>query len=408
MIPFLFALISSASAAQVSFQTALSEMVDKDVDVRVQRTNLSASETQVLGARGAFTPQVSLLAQQVNSSGMETAGLPAAGQQYSANVTWNIWRSGADSASLMAALQNRNAQTFQLDLNSLRAEEKAAKALLDLTSKKLILEALKRSEDSAKHFSEIAQARFGRSLLSREEADKVALDAATAEAKRADAEVEYNSARAAVEALLGHADVSSQWPWTKEFERENKLLTQRGGEESRPDILAAGATFETENARGRAAWRSLLPTIDLSYKLAENHPNKDHITMWSSMATLTIPLWSGLSDYTKYRVQVETKYAAEFRLAQTRKDALSEITSAQANYKISLQQYHSRQRTLNMAKRILEQDEARFKIGRANANDLNLDLNRVTGAELLAVQGTQAIHLAYMRLLHAFGRRTTP
>jgi len=214
MIWLLLAL-STLHAQELSFSKALNIMIDQNVNVRVQQTKLSASESQLNAARGTFTPQLYLQAQQKNEDSNSTAppGVYAAARVYSANASWNIFRSGADTAGLRAAIVNRGYQTSLLEDSYLQAEDKSARALLDLIMKKQIVEAYRRSETSTKHFLEIAQARFKRSLLSREETDKVALDAANAEARRADGEQQYIDATFAVEALLGHSQVNTEWPW---------------------------------------------------------------------------------------------------------------------------------------------------------------------------------------------------
>lgn len=409
---FCLSIAGHAVGEPLSFQSALTEMVNNNVDVRVQRTKLSASDSQWMAARGAFTPSLSLQAQQQNSNGN---ALPSAlgssystAKTYSANATWNLFRSGTDIASLRAAALNQSAHALTLEDLYLQAEDKSARALLELVAKSQMVDAYRHSEESARHFLEIAQARFAKSLLSREETDKIAVDASNAEARRSDAEMQFNEAKASVEALLGHSGVVVDWPWIKVFTATtiNRWLNSKATSEaiqSRPDIRAARTTLETEEYRRRSLFRSMLPTIDLTYSVGETHLPNQTISAWSSLATLTIPLWNGFKDYSAYRVQVENQSASEFRLRQLEKDAKSGIESAQANYRLSLQQYQLRSRNLTVSKRILDQDVARFKIGRADANELNLDLTRVTEAEILAIQGAQHAHLSYMQLLHAFG-----
>src|SRR4051812_33796216 len=114
MIGLLLAiLVSSLQAEELTFGRALSEMVEQNVNVRVQQTKLSASETQVDAARGTFTPQLYLTAQQQNGTGTPLTGSSgyAAARVYSANATWNVFRSGSDAAGLRAAVVNRSYQT---------------------------------------------------------------------------------------------------------------------------------------------------------------------------------------------------------------------------------------------------------------------------------------------------------
>ncbi len=399
-------------AAETDFKRALTAMVERDVEVQVLRSKVEASGAQVGAAWGAFTPQLNLLAQQSHTGGSvpnPSGALYQPSRLYALNATWNLFRSGADAAGVRAARLDQQYQESLLENAYLVAEEKAARSLISLIAQKQAVEALKRSEDSVVHYLEIAQARFKKSLLSREETDKFAVDAANAEAQRADAEIALNTAQADVEALLGQAQLTLLWPWEKELESAvvGELVGAKAGQAlgSRPDVRAARKAFEGESARGRYYFRSMLPTVDLNYQEGETHSRGQAVSDWSSLVTLTIPLWSGLRDYSIYKTQVATQTAADLRLRQLERDVVSGLEATQANFKLSRGQYSARVRNLATARHILDQDAARFRVGRADANELNLDLARVTAAEILAIQGLQQVHLAYMRLMHEFGRR---
>src|SRR5262249_658451 len=147
---------------------------------------------------------------------------------------------------------------------------------LTLIQRKQTVEALRRSEESLKGFLKIAEARFAKGLLPREETEKVTLDAANAEARRADAEVQLNLARAAVEDGAGHPNVKMEWPWARNFSEAQvkKLLEESSSSSSvqgRPDLRAARASVEAEDFKHRALFRTMLPSVDLTYSLNEYH-----------------------------------------------------------------------------------------------------------------------------------------
>jgi len=413
-LSFFFSLVAlhPAQAQEISFSEATQKMTSENLSVLVQQTNLSASRFQLDAAWGNFSPSVFLKGEQDNgqSNWDPTKSDYTVLRTYSANATWNLFRSGADLAGLKAAHRNLDYQSFQLDDSYLQSEAQAVTNLLQLIEKKQTVEALRRSEESLHGFLKIAEARFDKGLLPREETQKVTLDAGNAEARRADAEVQLNLAKAAVESILGHSNVKTEWPWTKNFSMADvsRLLDESpssSAARSRPDWRAAQASMETEDYRERALFRSMLPTVDFSYSWSRYNRPDTAFSGWSTVAVLTIPLWSGLKDYSAFRVQEEARHAAEFRLRQVERDVRSTITAAQANFKISVAQFKSRTKNLETAQHILDQDTARFKMGRADANEINLDVRRVTEAEILAIQGTSQAHLAYLQLLHAFGQR---
>jgi outer membrane protein TolC len=400
-------------AEPLNFAQAANEMVSTNVDVRVQRTKLDAAAAQLRGDKFAFTPTLNLQAQQQNVGGNGAATLSsgvASAQVYTFNSTWNLFRSGADAATLEAGKQDQITQEASLQDAVLKAETSAAQALFTYFERIEELAAYQRSSDSAQHFLEIAQARYNKSLLSHEDLDKVALDAANSESLRADSEVQLSDARGTVESLLGHSNIQSSWPWRERLRlsEANRVLQEMeslSAQDSRPDVRAATAALEAESARRRSLFRAMLPSIDLTYTVGDTHVGKSSvISGWNSAATLTIPLWNGLKDYTTYRVQYEKQNAAEHQLQQLAREVNSSVKSAKADFRTSVQQYESRARNLSTAKHLLDQDAARFKLGRADANELNLDLKRVTEAEVLAIQGIQRAHMAYVTLCHVFGR----
>ena len=56
-----------------------------------------------------------------------------------------------------------------------------------------------------------------------------------------------------------------------------------------------------------------------------------------------------------------------------------------------------------LAEHLFEDNRQRFKMGRATANDLAVDQNRLLEAELLAVDGWVNAHLSLVKLCHALG-----
>lgn len=408
----LFWLILPSAFAQtheITFHQALNEMIGSHVDVKVQETKVSASESQLWAARSAFLPTLSLQAQQQNAGGnYNTMGVLTDGQVYSGLANWNLFRSFSDSAALNSAAYNREYQRSLYDDTKIQAEAKSAGALLNLIQDRMKVEVLKRSEINARNFYEIARSRFEKSLLAKEEMDKIAIDVNNAEARRADAELKFNTTRASVESLLGHSRVKLEWPWEKKLSpdqiKDDLTKTPQSALASRPDYRASKAALESEEARSKSLFRLLLPTIDAGFTQSYVHAPHQSLNAWQGLVTLTIPLWNDYKDYSAYRVQEEAKRAAEMRLRQLERDIDSGVHTAQDNFKLAIQQYLSRLKNLDIAKHLLDQDAARFKIGRTDANELNLDLSRATEAELLAIEGVAQAHLAYMNLQHAFGK----
>ena len=415
---FIFLAFSASAMAGVHlpFTQALKQMLAQDVLIQKQRTLLAGSKVEKLAAIGRFLPQIQLQAsdQASNSAAVVTdTGVQSVAStlQYSESATWNIFRGGSDIQGLRASSRDLAYQRNLLRQATLSEESACAKALLTLIESKKTLMVFQKAEANEQAYFQIAQKRYRRSLLSKQELDKVVLDLATSKSQTADAQTNRDRAQAQVAALLGSAGVDDLWPWNNRFAapQVTQLLHLRKESSSlalRPDFRAARDLVKERRYLADQTELKLLPSIDLTYSLnQQRYSTGGGASGWSGMATVTMPLFEGFSSYSNYRLADEALLRAKFNLEQVQRRVSSNQAFAQRNFRVALKQFHERSTVLKTAKAIFAVDMARFKMGRASADDMKLDLERLTNSEILDIQGQDRIHLAYIKLLHAFGKR---
>ncbi len=386
--------------ASVTFQQALRLMVKNDLAVKIQKTKLNIAHEKLVGSVGAFLPMVS-----TSYSKQNWLGTPEDSYSIEANI--NVFHWGADVAKYRSARFDLRARKATFTDSKLNAEAAACKALFQWMQESQILAAYDRSEKSAQLNHSIAIERYKRGYLSAEELDKVTLDLANVRALRAQTQSNLAQARETVRSLLGSDRITDKWPWRRQILslNLNQFDRLRGirALKVRPDYLAAKAQLNEENWLVRSSRRKVLPSIDLNYSQSKYNYNNQGFGGWSTGVTVSIPLFNGLQDETSYKSAVQSRAAAEFQLQQLERDIRSEQSEAKTNFKIAVDQYKNSLIDLGLAKRLLAADTSRFRLGRATADDLNLDLTRVTDSKRLAIQSIERAHMAYVDLLHAFG-----
>ena len=219
--------------------------------------------------------------------------------------------------------------------------------------------------------------------------------------------------RASVMRLLGSTDIEKKWPWKPKLFKVNNssLLKLKISEISltdRPDYRAALTLLQAERERSVRAHRMIFPSLDLNASYGLNGTGSFVGGAWNSGYTttisLTMPFFDALQNQSGYRVQMESQSAAEVRLRQLERDIAALIKAAQETYALSIDTAVAREHTLETSRRLYETNARRLQQGRATANDVALDQQRLTDSELLDLQGWSNAHLAFVSLCHSLGR----
>ena len=124
---------------------------------------------------------------------------------------------------------------------------------------------------------------------------------------------------------------------------------------------------------------------------------------WSGTATISIPLFDRLVNYGSYQADLHSHNIAELNLEKVRRDANAEYRAAREGLLIAFQTAKRRDETLDVSRRVYQDNLQRFKKGLVDANDLSVDQERSYNAELFAIRGWSALHSSFSRLCHAMG-----
>ncbi len=399
-----FSPVVFAAQAPLSFDTALEKIMERSTDIHVQETKVDGADYRVLGRKAAFLPNLSVVGQRGNSVADGAANV--ASQSAALNSTLNIFKWGADKNNLDASQSDLGAQKESLEDIKFQTEQLGVETLSSEIVAEQKIEVLKRNADAYKNYFEIARQRFQRGLLASQEVDKVSLDFGNAQALLHDAESVAAQASADLLRLLGPETVKEEWAWKSRLQSPKVVVLVKTlpNLEKRPDIRAAENVVNAENSRMRAGFDGELPSLDLgvSFGVSQNQDGSGQGT--TTDLTLTIPLFDRLANYSQYKVQYDNFAAADLKLRQLKLDAESQWKSSREQFNIALATALARDKTLEISQRLYNTNEQRFKQGRANANDLELDQRRLTEAAILEIDGWGKAHSQFTRLCHALGR----
>jgi outer membrane protein TolC len=394
-------LFSCSSRASTPFSDALKEIVNRSTSVGVQKSRLDAAEYALRSKRLFLLPSLSLNGTQQKQGDPEVTT-----NQVEAALRLNVFRFGADRAALKAAKAAREYERSLLEQSQLKAEQEGAELLIEYVSSRQQIAIFNKRLEYTRELLSIAQLRYKKGLLPLEEASRIEIDLSNEDAQLADAQTQFNSAQARLLSLLGQTDVQTVWPWKASMSSNQTVeLTKHLPQlEVLPEFGAASFLLESESEKAVQLRRLMLPSLDVSYARGQYESLNQWQPGWTAMITLSIPIFNRLENYSQYRTQAELSREAELKLEQLKRDRLSQQHVDQENFKLALATAISRERTLDVAQRLLKTNLVRFRNGRIDANDLSLERDRETRASVLVVEGWSRAHLGLLRLYHSFGR----
>jgi outer membrane protein TolC len=412
--------VSGSAQEVVSFDDAINTILSRSTVVATQQASLGQTQASNLPIRLAFAPSLSLDAKQTATGGIGISA-PYSNRQLEGVAQLNLFRWGADYKNWQAATADEESQSRLLEDAYLRAQDSAVSVLVAYIQRKKEVEVagyiVKMREDSLA----VAKQRYAGGYLPQQEMEKVSVDLDNASARLADAELAGILAASNLLNQLGHTNVALEWPWQSKFvqlsttpvlpaPRDDSALAELLSH--RPDWRAAQSRVDAEDARLSRSWRLLGPSLDgqLSYGYyygdlsgPANQPGPFGGAQWAGTLSVTLPFFDRLSLYSGARAQAFVKSEAEIALEQTRRDARSDWTAARATFLTALSSAQVRDKTLAVSRRLYQDNQARFRNGRINADELVLEQTRLFDSELLAVRGWASVHVAYSQLCKAQG-----
>ena len=394
--------------AALSFEEAVSQAVKKIEEVQSKESELRSAEIARTQSQMRFLPDLSLSGTYAEA-GKEFSGPHGITRSYGLRSNWNLFRFGGDYYNYKASDLQTSSLKWDLKNTKIKMEESIAGKALDYVASHLETEIRKKVTLAQKNYFSIAEKRYGKGILSRQELDQITIDLRNAEARLTDAELAEFQAAENLKIYLGTAEVTPQWPWLGQFRKINKKALKFDFK-THPEWQYLENRVAAADAIKDSRFSEILPSVDFSLSYAnENLPATGNTwnTQWLGGLTLTIPLFSRLENYTVYRQAAETKIRSDLDLQRSSRDLTAQWKVSENDFRAQLESALVREQTLKISNNLYQDNLRRFQAGRSTANDLLNDQERLCQSELLAIQGWKAVHNSYIKLCHSLGQLVT-
>jgi outer membrane protein TolC len=414
VLPLLLAVLTSGNVATearaeknppVAFQEAFQSIMDRNLKVAQQKLEVEKSEHRRMQAYGAFAPKIEVDYSQSNT----TANLNASSQTASnSNLllkgSLNIFRSGGDLAGLRGAERALAGSRYQLSAERQSAEKETVQLLTGYIARVLERKITERSVEFKQDSLRIANERFARGLLPMQEVHKVAIDLDNIKAKLSDIRGQDSAARASLVGALGHDNVLVQWPWKEAIVQVAKLLDEDSFRvEARPDWMSLTEAMNAAKYKERQALGTLLPTVDFTATYGSLDLAQSGRSDWTAMMTLSVPLFNGFQDLASYRTHSAQAQKAALEIEALRRQAPAEVDDLRRSFREAREAALAREKNVKLTEKLYADNLQRFRIGRASANELAYDFDRLLQAQIHEVEGWRTVHMTFVRLCHAIG-----
>lgn len=397
----------------VTLDQAIAMALESDPATIAAEGAVQTASADVLQARGAWLPSISIGSGYSNSSNQRfdqstgqlvsesyTAQLTGSYQLFTGGRRWVEQR--ASRARLNAADAAFHAQRYQTILRTTATFYAAAAAgeLVQLAEQRL---------ERARQQLEFAQTRLEVGTATRSDVLRAELEVGNAELAVVDAESARRGAYLNLGRQLGldggAAPAEMALP-----ERSPALppLDQlvRHAETASPEALAARSALEQSRAARWAARSTYLPTLNMTggYDWLSFHFPPSNQS-WSLRIFASFPLFNGFQ-----REANLARAAAAERTAEAR--ARDAVLGARINVEDAARELESAERRIDIARRAVELatedlrvQEERYRIGNATILELQTSQVALADAEAAYVRARQALGVAIARLEAVIGQR---
>jgi len=397
---------SNIFSQPLSFDQALETIISRDPEIMAGHQELKVKGLNIISKKVDFLPDLSA---SVNHTHNYQNQQDNDSQGISLNSKLNLFKFGGDYANHQAAKYQKLQSTEQLNDLYLAKEAEGVQALLKYLLDKQQSEIYKKQAELLNQSYNLAQVRFKKGLLAAQEVQKISVDFENSKAYYQNALADQGQSQANVIALLGHSDVISNWPWENSFKdaKINQIINKKVDLSERPDWKALLYSVDNQKSLLKKSKAQILPSLDLNVSYGQNkfQAGGDWHESWQGVVGLSLPLFSNLNDYTGFRYQKINVIKAQANLTILKRKALSQSVADRENFKISLKTAKSREKNLEISRRLFKDNYQRFTQGRADANELIIDQRRLLDTENLVLSGWHQAHLHFLKFCHSYGMR---
>lgn len=388
---------------KLGFDEAITGAVKKIEEVQAKESELRSAEIGRLQSQMRFLPDLSLSG-TYSEVGADLDNR-SVGRGYGLRSNWNLFRFGGDYFYYKASDTATTSLRWDLQATKIRMEESIAGKALDYISSHLETEIRKKVTDAQRVYFNVAEKRYSKGILSRQELDQVTIDLKNAEARLTDAQLAEQQAKEALKVYMPGTEIETAWPWMSSLKKLKKK--ELGFKfQNHPEWQALQNKAESAEYAQKSKFSEIFPSLDLSITYSNDRnvlTNDVWVPQWTGAVTLTIPLFSRLENYTAYRQSAESRMRSDLDLQRSQRDLEAQWKVTENDFRAQLDSVTIREQTLKISNNLYQDNLRRFQAGRSSANDLLNDQERLFQSELLAIQGWKSAHTSYIRLCHALG-----
>lgn len=401
---------SNSSWAQLSFKSALEISVKKNIDYTKATNSLHNSKISKLQSFYNFAPSLTFSSGKMKTSDHYSDVFSEQTNTTSFSLSYNLLSFGEDYYNykgaekyLEASKKNKENTVIAIEANALRVLLSFIKAKRDIQIYQKILKIQKQAKS-------IALKRFKAGFLSRQDVDKVEIDFNNFTAEYNTQKISLNTIVQSIKEYIGDVNLSTEWPWEKEFSTKEytKIAVHKFEVESIPSWKLASLSLQTYELYKKAAQRRMLGSVDLSINRSMSEVyGSERNWGWTASITYTLPLFDRLSSYGSYQKSLGNYYVKKAELYYANRESFAFYQKARSNFKISLETFNERQKTLKLTKRLYKDSIKQFNRGRLSVNDLLVEQKRLLLTEQNANQGNYQRHISLADLCHSIGSKVT-
>jgi outer membrane protein TolC len=385
----------------MDFKTSVNLIIERSGDHFKAKNSTKSAELSLLSSKLSFLPDLSLslYKSSYDSKSSDYKGVNLKG-------TLNLWNSGEDLyryISLNHSLTSARLNEKDIYLND---EAKAAQTLVKYISimkkNKIYNKNIKLKKDSLL----VIKSRYKKGIVPRNEVLKAEVDLSNIEADLADSEIDLIETRNNVVKLLGSDQVAIVWPWSnnlrtisREKLNQSKLILSE-----RADIKMLNSTIKSANYFSKKVRAKLLPRIDFSIEREQIKAYSK--STWDTISTisLTIPLFSGLRDYSAYNKSKIDIINLKRDMILKERSANKDFISSKSELIKRIEMAKKREQNVVISRKVYQGNFKRFKKGLTSTTELQIDQSRLLNSEKLNINGQEQLHLAYINFCHSIGR----
>lgn len=389
---------------KMSFEDAVNSAVKKIEEVQAKESELRSAEISRTQSQMRFLPDLSLTG-NYSEIGADLDNRYVA-RGYGLRTNWNLFRFGGDYYYYKANDYATTSLRWDLQATKIRMEETISTKALDYISSHLETEIRKKVTEAQRSFFNVAEKRYSKGILSRQELDQITIDLKNTEARLTDSQLAEFQAKEALKVYMPGTDIETTWPWMSQLKKLIKKSLSFSVQ-NHPEWQTLQNKSEAADYSKKSKFSEMLPSLDFSLIYGNERSvatNELWTPQWAGAVTLTIPLFSRLENYTAYRVSAESKIRSDLDLQRSQRDLEAQWKVSENDFRAQLESALVREQTLKISNNLYQDNLRRFQAGRSTANDLLNDQERLYQSELLSIQGWKAAHSSYIRLCHALGQ----